>query len=197
MGRVRLIATAIALSLMLPERAHVAAEPPSSTPSAARSPDQLKERDRLKKEVDALRRAGKFAEAASAAERLLELQEHLHGKINSDVAAALTQNAELCELQGDWDRALSRRREALTVSEQVHPRSVRGFRDYLGFFLGTGVRIPFNESLTGNSPPTSSTPFRMPGNVANVAGIAQQNCLVSGFVFPLLEAIRWNKRCVT
>src|SRR5580658_2731715 len=122
MGQItrHLIGTAIAFCALSVVSSHAVADLQSTPPSAAAGQVQRKERDRLKKEVDDLRHTGQFAEAASMAERLLELEERLHGKIHSDVASALTQLAELRELQGDWDRALARRQEAVTACEQTH-----------------------------------------------------------------------------
>ena len=80
---------------------------------------QVQERNKLAKQVEELRQAGKFDEAVAVAERALELERGAGAKTSAEVAEALSRLAELHELRGDWGRALTRRREALAVRERV------------------------------------------------------------------------------
>ena len=85
---------------------------------------QLQERERLIKQVDELRRAGKLDEAVAAAERALELRAPGRGeRAESKEAETLSRLAELRESRGDWDRALARRKEAFLVCERVRGRN--------------------------------------------------------------------------
>jgi tetratricopeptide (TPR) repeat protein/CHAT domain-containing protein len=97
------------------------ASSPAQTPASqpASKPNELTERDKLAKQVDDLRWAGKFDEAMGVAERSLELERKAGAENQARVAEALFRMAELSELRGDWDRALARRKEALTVREHV------------------------------------------------------------------------------
>ena len=70
---------------------------------------QVQERNKLAKQVEELRQAGKFDEAVPVAERVLELERGAGAKTSAEVAEALSWLAELHELQGDWGRALARR----------------------------------------------------------------------------------------
>jgi len=83
---------------------------------------QIQERNKLAKQVDELRQAGKFDEAVPVAERALALERQAEGEMNARVADALTRLAELHELRGDWTAALARRRGALVVRERVDGR---------------------------------------------------------------------------
>ena len=87
--------------------------------SASSAAEQLQERDRLAKQVEELRQAGKLDEAVAVAERVLELERRAGGEMTAGVAEALSRLAELHELRGDWGRALARRKEALAVRERV------------------------------------------------------------------------------
>ena len=87
--------------------------------SSAGQQKQPEERDRLAKQVEELRQAGKFDEAVPVAERVLELERGAGAKTSAEVAEALSRLAELHELRGDWGRALARRKEALAVRERV------------------------------------------------------------------------------
>ncbi len=88
-------------------------------PQTGKREQQVQERDKLAKQVDALRQAGKFDEAVPVAERALALERQAEGEMNARVAEALTRLAELHELQGDWGRAVERRKDALAVRERV------------------------------------------------------------------------------
>jgi len=101
---------------------------PSSVSGGAQAPgvlqtgkpeQQVQERDKLAKQVEELRQAGKFDEAIPVAERALALERQAEGGVNARVAEALSRLAELNELLGDWGLALARRREALAVRERV------------------------------------------------------------------------------
>ena len=72
-------------------------------------------RNRLAREVDELRQAGKLAEATTIAERALELERKAVGEIHPRVAEATARLAELDELQGHWAQAVARRNDALAV----------------------------------------------------------------------------------
>ena len=87
--------------------------------SSPRPQEQLQERERLIKQVDELRRAGKLDEAVAAAERALELERRAGGEASPREAEALARLAELHELRGDWVQAVGRRKEALAVRMQV------------------------------------------------------------------------------
>ena len=80
---------------------------------------QVQERNKLAKQVEELRQAGKFDEAVPVAERVLELERRAGAKTSAGVADALSRLAELNELRGDWGRALARRKEALAARERV------------------------------------------------------------------------------
>ena len=67
--------------------------------SSPRPQEQLQERERLIKQVDELRRAGKLDEAVAAAERALELERRAGGEASSPEAEALSRLAELHELR--------------------------------------------------------------------------------------------------
>jgi CHAT domain-containing protein/tetratricopeptide (TPR) repeat protein len=87
--------------------------------SSPRPQEQLEERDRLIRQTENLRQAGKLDEAVAAAARALELERKASGDTTAGLAEALSRLAELHELSGDWDRALARRKEALAVRERV------------------------------------------------------------------------------
>ena len=80
---------------------------------------QVQERNKLAKQVDELRQAGKFDEAVPVAERALEFERGAGAKTSAEVAAVLSRLAELHELKGDWGRALARRKEALAARKRV------------------------------------------------------------------------------
>ena len=92
--------------------------PPRQPPSAPQEPDAT-ERDRLAKQVEDLRQAGKLDEAAAVAERALELERRTGAEASSGEAEALSRLAELHELRGDWGQAVGRRKEALAIRMQV------------------------------------------------------------------------------
>jgi len=81
--------------------------------------DPLAERDRLIRQVDELRLAGKFDEALGFAERSLKLEREAVGKTPARLAEALARVALLEELQGRWDQAIARCREALSLRHQA------------------------------------------------------------------------------
>src|SRR5262245_27011211 len=86
-------------------------------PAAKR--EQLSDREKLAKQVDELRQAGKLTEAVSVAEGALERERQAEGGASAGVAEALSRLAELHELKGVWDLAVGRRKEALAVRERV------------------------------------------------------------------------------
>ena len=94
------------------------ASPPRQQPPAPQQ-NQRAEQDRLARQVEELRRAGRFDEAVAVAERALELERGTGEAMRGQVAEALSRLADLNVLQGDWGRALARRREALAVRERV------------------------------------------------------------------------------
>ena len=94
------------------------ASPPRQQPPAPQQSQRL-EQDRLARQVEELRRAGRFDEAVAVAERTLELERRTGEAMGGQVAEALARLAELHELRGDWNRAMGRRREALAVRERV------------------------------------------------------------------------------
>ena len=90
--------------------------------SGASSPgpqEEFQERKRLTRQVDELRQAGKLDEAVAAALRALQWERQPGGELTPGVADALSRLAELHELSGQWDRALERRKEALTIRERL------------------------------------------------------------------------------
>ncbi|MGO8903249.1 MAG: tetratricopeptide repeat protein [Isosphaeraceae bacterium] len=94
------------------------ASPPRQQPPAAQ-PNQRAEQERLARQVEELRRAGRFDEAVAVAERALELERGTGEAMGGQVAEALARLAELHELRGDWVEAVGRRKEAQTVRMQV------------------------------------------------------------------------------
>jgi CHAT domain-containing protein/tetratricopeptide (TPR) repeat protein len=92
------------------------------TPPASKQLDQLTERDKLVKQIDELRQAGKFDEAVPVAERLLVLERRAGNGTTAGVADALSRLASLGELRGDWPGAIARRKEALSVRERTEGR---------------------------------------------------------------------------
>ena len=98
--------------LVLVTSCTMAQSPGASSP---RPQEQLQERERLIKQVDELRRAGKLDEAVAAAERALELERRAGGEASPREAEALARLAELHELRGDWVQAVGRRKEALAI----------------------------------------------------------------------------------
>jgi CHAT domain-containing protein/Tfp pilus assembly protein PilF len=88
-------------------------------PPATKLQEQSRERDRLVKQVEELRQAGKFDEAVPVAERVLGWERRTGGEASACVADALCMLADLQELRGKWHDALARRREALAVQEQA------------------------------------------------------------------------------
>src|SRR5208337_3065267 len=110
------------VAMMLTAAPMVAAQapglPPRQPPSAPQEPQGV-ERDRLAKQVEELRRAGRLDEAVAVAERALELERRAGEAMRSQVAEALARLAELHELRGDWVQAVGRRKEALAVRMQV------------------------------------------------------------------------------
>src|SRR5262249_20802448 len=107
----------LAVSLLLGALQAVGAQAPGAPP--ARQQEQLPERDRLAKQVEELRRAGKFDQAVAVAERVLEGERRSGGESNAGKADALSRLAELHELRGAWREAVDRRKEALAVHEHV------------------------------------------------------------------------------
>ena len=74
------------------------AQAPESPPPGTQG--KVTERDHLVRQVQELRRAGKFDEAVLAAERALELERRVAGGESAGVANALSRLAELHELRG-------------------------------------------------------------------------------------------------
>ena len=87
--------------------------------SAAGQQKQPEERDRLSKQAEELRQAGKLDEAVAAAEHALELERRAGGEASPREAEALARLAELHELRGDWVQAVGRRKETLAIRMQV------------------------------------------------------------------------------
>jgi CHAT domain-containing protein/tetratricopeptide (TPR) repeat protein len=81
----------------------------------AEQKEQLKVRDRLKAEVDKLRKEEKWAEAVAACERQLAIERQVWGDWHDDVVAALNQLAGLHEEREDWPAAKKRREEVLRI----------------------------------------------------------------------------------
>jgi CHAT domain-containing protein/Tfp pilus assembly protein PilF len=97
---------------------HNLAEAQPRAPIAA-APKQLAERDKLVKQIDELRRAGKFGEAVPVAERALKLEQQTVDENRSRVAEAISRLAELHELRGDWTGAIAPRKEVVAFRERV------------------------------------------------------------------------------
>ena len=97
----------------------VAAQAPGASPPRQQPPapqqNQRAEQDRLARQVEELRRAGRFDEAVAVAERALELERRTGEAMGGQVAEALARLAELHELRGDWVQAVGRRKEALAI----------------------------------------------------------------------------------
>jgi CHAT domain-containing protein/Tfp pilus assembly protein PilF len=83
--------------------------------------DLLDEGNRLAQEAVKLRDAGKFAEAAPLAEKILAMQRRLFGHYQKGTADVLTTLAQLYERSDDFDHLRSVRREILTVYRQILP----------------------------------------------------------------------------
>ena len=109
------VALRLCVLLVLANQSAIAQAP--GVAPAPKQQEQLQELDRLAKQVDELRQAGKFDEAVGVAERALDLERRAGGESQARVANALSRVAELHELRGDWAGALARRKEALTVRE--------------------------------------------------------------------------------
>ena len=92
--------------------------PPRQPPSAPQEPQGV-ERDRLAKQVEELRRAGRLDEAVAVAERALELERQGGEAMQGQVAEALVRLAELHEQRGNWEQAVVRRKEALAIRERM------------------------------------------------------------------------------
>ena len=71
-------------------------------------------------QANRLRAEGKLAEAITAAERVLEIERQLLGKVHPQVAATLPWLAEMQEANQDLVAAETSRREALAVSTQLY-----------------------------------------------------------------------------
>jgi len=93
------------------------AQAPGGPPATRQEP--VPERDRLIRQAEELRQAGKLDEAVAAAERALELERRAGGEASPREAEALARLAELHELRGDWVEAVGRRKEALAIRVQV------------------------------------------------------------------------------
>jgi CHAT domain-containing protein/Tfp pilus assembly protein PilF len=81
---------------------------------------RLKERDRLRAEVNRLRQQGKLAEAVVAVEKVLAIERAALGKTHADVADSLELLAELHEEREDFTAARTMRQEALALRRQLH-----------------------------------------------------------------------------
>jgi CHAT domain-containing protein/tetratricopeptide (TPR) repeat protein len=81
--------------------------------------EQVAERDRLIRQVEGLRAAGKFDEAIPIAEHVLELEQQSGVGTTARTAEAFSRLGELCELRGKWDKALGCRQQALTARSGV------------------------------------------------------------------------------
>ena len=88
-------------------------------PQTGKPEQQIQERNKLAKQVEELRQAGRFDEAVAVAERTLDLERRAGEGNQARVAEALSRLAELHELRGDWPGAVTRRREALAVRERM------------------------------------------------------------------------------
>lgn len=77
------------------------------------------ELDALKKEVDQLRQAGKYAEAAAAQQRLVKLTEKRYGPNDPQTAAALTTLADLYTAQNKFAEAEPLLKRAITIHEKA------------------------------------------------------------------------------
>ena len=93
------------------------AQAPGVPPAPRQEP--VPERDRLAKQVEELRRAGRLDEAVAVAERALELERRAEEAMRGQVAEALVRLAELQEQRGNWDQAVVRRKEALAIRERM------------------------------------------------------------------------------
>jgi CHAT domain-containing protein len=112
-----MLAVPLGLGVLLLLQDDVArAQAPASPPAQQQ---QLQERDKLLKQVDTLREAGRFDEAVPVAERVLDVDRHTGNGTTAAVAESVSRLAELAELRGDWSRAIARRNEALAVRERL------------------------------------------------------------------------------
>jgi CHAT domain-containing protein/tetratricopeptide (TPR) repeat protein len=107
----------LGLLLVLIWGAQVESAQPPPPPTPARQ--QPQEQNSLADQVQELRRAGKLEEAVPVAERALELVRRAFGEEDVRVADALSRLAELHELLGDWEKALTRRSQAWAVRAHV------------------------------------------------------------------------------
>ena len=69
-------------------------------PQTGKPEEQLQERNKLAKQIDELRQAGKFDEAVPVAERALVLERQAEGEMNARVAEALTPAGRAARAQG-------------------------------------------------------------------------------------------------
>jgi|GEM_PF-493425 esterase/lipase superfamily enzyme len=77
------------------------------------------ELDALKKQVDQLRQAGKFAEATTAQQRLVKLTEKRYGPNDAQTAVALTTLADLYTAQNKFAEAEPLLKRAITIHEKA------------------------------------------------------------------------------
>ena len=114
----RMLVVPVGLWVLLPLSTHSGGTQSPGVSSAGQQ-KQPEERDRLSKQVEELRRAGRFDEAVAVAERAPELERRTGEAMRGQVAGVLARLAELHELRGDWVEAVGRRKEALAIRMQV------------------------------------------------------------------------------
>ena len=120
-ARLRCITVALLrVGMFLVCTSRTGAQSPAS--AQALKQEQPPERNLLIRQVEDLRRAGRFDEAVPVAEYILDLERRAGGEWTADGAEALSRLAELHELRGDWARAIARRKEALTVRDRIDGR---------------------------------------------------------------------------
>ncbi len=93
---------------------------PTDTPDKLGHEQQakLKERERLKREVELLRQQNKLAEALAACEKKLAIEQQLWGTLSDDIITSLNQLAEMHEEREEWPAATKRREHVLQAQVQ-------------------------------------------------------------------------------
>jgi CHAT domain-containing protein/Tfp pilus assembly protein PilF len=103
---------------------------------------QLKEADKLNKEVDSLHKTGRYAEAIPLARELLELREAVLGADHPDVAESLNNLAFLLHATADYAAARPLFERVLRIDEKTlgldHPEVATSLQNLAGLFHAQG-----------------------------------------------------------
>src|SRR5262245_19406648 len=88
-------------------------------PKSQAQRQQLKERDRLVKEVERLRQAGQFADAIPAAEKVLAIEREVFGNVHEAVLGSVDRLGSLRLLTNDFAGGRAMRQEALVLCTKL------------------------------------------------------------------------------